>query len=194
MLITADNFQEEAMKFAQYNNDRRYPFGLLQSEAGEVMGKVIKLIRDKEMLLDADGNPTEEALKAIALEMGDCYWAIAAILNEVGVPFINSWLRCCSSPWLYKNSDRIASLFDLSGRLSFIANYITSLAYSSGEVLEEAEVIRTATYYCTHSLGLLKTLSEFLGDYTPELILQMNIEKLTDRKARGVISGSGDYR
>ena len=48
------------------------------SEAGEVQGKVKKIIRDN------DGVITQEHRDAIAAELGDVLWYVASCANEIG--------------------------------------------------------------------------------------------------------------
>jgi NTP pyrophosphatase (non-canonical NTP hydrolase) len=57
-----------------------------------------------------------------------------------------------------------------------------SVAEREGIKAELGDVLWTLTA-CCHELGL-----------TLEEIAEMNIQKLTDRKARGVIHGNGDNR
>lgn len=48
-------------------------------EAGEVQGKVKKIIRD------AGGNITDEVKKEISKELGDILWYISAMCGELGI-------------------------------------------------------------------------------------------------------------
>ena len=54
--------------------------GLGLGEAGEVQGKIKKVLRD-----DA-GELTEQARLSIAKEAGDLLWYLAALADEIGVP------------------------------------------------------------------------------------------------------------
>lgn len=105
-----DEYQERAMLNKKYGYGDRitYPTLGLASEAGEVAGKVKKVLRDKDGKFDLNTN------EEIAFELGDVLWYLAAIADDMG----------------------------------------TSL----------------------------------------EAIARMNIIKLEDRRARGVIAGSGDNR
>jgi NTP pyrophosphatase (non-canonical NTP hydrolase) len=51
----------------------------LGNEAGEVQGKIKKLIRDKNGVL------MSEDAKEIALELGDALWYLSMIAAEIGV-------------------------------------------------------------------------------------------------------------
>ena len=74
-------YQEQAREFAAYGSTPEhfgvtlYPFLALAEEAGEVAGKVAKAIRKGEAI-DRD---------AVALELGDVLWQIAACADELGI-------------------------------------------------------------------------------------------------------------
>jgi NTP pyrophosphatase (non-canonical NTP hydrolase) len=53
----------------------------LASEAGEVAGKVYKILRD------ADGQITDEDRLAIAYELGDTLWNLMAVARDLKIPF-----------------------------------------------------------------------------------------------------------
>jgi len=78
MLI--DDYQKEAATTAIYNKE----FGLVYStlgltnEAGEVAGKLKKVLRDKNGVL------SEEDKKEIAKELGDVQWYLADAATNLG--------------------------------------------------------------------------------------------------------------
>ena len=113
-----DQYQEQcASEFAFYPGMLVYPALGLAGEAGEVVEKVKKLIRDDEMPLDENfdtGVLDPEKRLAIALELGDVMFYVAMIADDI--------------------------------------------------------------------------------DYTLGEIAEMNLQKLTDRKERGQLRGSGDNR
>ena len=53
----------------------------LNGEAGEIAEKVGKLFRDRKGVYDM------EWIEDISLELGDCFWYLAAIANHFGIPF-----------------------------------------------------------------------------------------------------------
>ena len=75
-------YQNEATKTVIYPTQFSvmYPALGLASEAGEVAGKVKKLYRDN------DGVMNEEVRHAIASEIGDCLWYLANLANDLEIP------------------------------------------------------------------------------------------------------------
>lgn len=80
-MTTFSNYQRRAMKTAVYpveNLTGIYYTGLgLVNEAGEVAGKIKKMLRDDDGLL------TDVRREAIAAEIGDVLWYCAALAQEL---------------------------------------------------------------------------------------------------------------
>lgn len=74
-------YQEKALGTAQYGAGSKviYPALGLANEAGEVLGKIKKVLRDN------NGNFTEEKNKEIAKEIGDVLWYIAALASDINI-------------------------------------------------------------------------------------------------------------
>lgn len=84
-----DTYQDEAAKTAIYPgsggmNGLLYVVLGLTNEAGEVAGKV------KKMLRDDDGELTDERQMAILAECGDVLWYLSRVVDELGHPL--SWV------------------------------------------------------------------------------------------------------
>jgi NTP pyrophosphatase (non-canonical NTP hydrolase) len=72
-----DNYQKEAMEFRKPTANELYALLNLGAEAGEVLGKVAKHIRDK-------GDP--DILKQdVKKELGDVMWMVAAVASDFGL-------------------------------------------------------------------------------------------------------------
>ena len=77
-----DEYQKLARKTAIYPNkgkDFVYPTLGLVNEAGEVAGKIKKVIRDKK------GKINKETRKEISKELGDVLWYLAQLSNELNL-------------------------------------------------------------------------------------------------------------
>lgn len=74
------DYQTQAVKTAIYKQEIIYPALGLANEAGEVLGKIKKVLRDN------DGDFTPEMSKSISDEIGDVLWYIAALSRDLGVP------------------------------------------------------------------------------------------------------------
>jgi len=76
-------YQIRSKTFAEYPKDWEnpapiYPYLGLTEEAGEVAGKMAKVIRDKRIYM----TPDEEA--GILAECGDVLWNLSQIVNDLG--------------------------------------------------------------------------------------------------------------
>ena len=82
-LMTPDKYENLAGQTAIFPKEKALEYLALgmTSEAGEVAGKVKKLIRDGE---DKEGFEIKKL--AIASEIGDVIWYCAMMAKEVGVP------------------------------------------------------------------------------------------------------------
>lgn len=81
-MVYMDDYQKQAIQTAIYPGKGEVT-GLAYTalglgEAGEVQGKVKKILRDCE------GKITDEHRKAIAKELGDVLWYVAACSSEIG--------------------------------------------------------------------------------------------------------------
>lgn len=74
-------YQVDAVKTAIYGAGNKiiYPALGLANEAGEVLGKIKKVLRDK------NGDFDIESRMNIADEVGDVLWYIAALCNDLGI-------------------------------------------------------------------------------------------------------------
>ncbi|MCC6591578.1 MAG: nucleoside triphosphate pyrophosphohydrolase family protein [Bryobacterales bacterium] len=88
--MTFDDYQNQAGETAIYPNWGRnlvYPTLGLAGESGEVAEKVKKLIRDQGVNSpeELDAEARYEFRMALAKELGDVLWYVAAICHECGM-------------------------------------------------------------------------------------------------------------
>ena len=79
--MTFKEYQSQAVETAIYGAGSTiiYPALGLANEAGEVLGKIKKVLRDKEGVFD------QESSKAIGDELGDVLWYIAALARDLDI-------------------------------------------------------------------------------------------------------------
>jgi NTP pyrophosphatase (non-canonical NTP hydrolase) len=75
--MNINDYQDQAVKTAIYKHEVIYPALGLANEAGEVLGKIKKVLRDN------DGDFTPEKRQEIGAEMGDVLWYIAALSRDL---------------------------------------------------------------------------------------------------------------
>ncbi len=78
--LTLDWYEEKAQDTNQYKDVASIAMGL-GSEAGEVLGKVAKCIRDNNGVID------EDIRIAIGYEVSDVLWHIPVLANALGFTF-----------------------------------------------------------------------------------------------------------
>lgn len=78
-----EEYQKESRKTAMYKPVGKlnyiYPVLGLADEAGEVLGKFKKVIRDENQVL------TKEKIEEIKFELGDVLWYLAQISTDLGL-------------------------------------------------------------------------------------------------------------
>jgi len=79
--MTFKDYQDKAVETAIYGagNNIIYPALGLANEAGEVLGKIKKVLRDK------NGEFTPETNQAIGDEIGDVLWYMAALARDLNL-------------------------------------------------------------------------------------------------------------
>jgi len=171
--MNVKEYQKEAIKFAAFGDKmgNEYLALGLSGEVGEVLNKLKKIIRDD------GGQLKEDAARHIALEVGDVLWYVVTIAHKEKI-------RLVFTP----RKKEVVSLQDA-------IKFGMEVAYQS--VRTSDDLVGGRLNFPTNRLYvicmMLELLSNFAG-YTLEEVAEMNIQKLTDRKNRGKIGGSGDDR
>jgi NTP pyrophosphatase (non-canonical NTP hydrolase) len=82
---TMNQYQADAAKTMIYKWKVIYPALGLANEAGEVLGKIKKLIRDHDVTFDGLNTIPAQKRAEIADELGDVLWYIAALSKDLGI-------------------------------------------------------------------------------------------------------------
>ena len=164
--MTFDEYQKQAVSFRteSANNEEYLTLGLIE-EVGEAAGKLAKRTRD---------GVWDE--KAFIKELGDILWFVANLADYYDRAYDTScsvFLKDCF------DVEADGASFDVS-MMKNIASYVALTVRDDGNYLNDvvAEVGDLAGKY----------------GYTLEQVAEINLAKLRDRQARGVISGNGDDR
>lgn len=195
-------FLKEYMKFtdtvAMYLPHSAYLPCLIASEAGEVVGKMSKMIRDEW--------DEEKVKKEVCLELGDVVWACIRIgmdTNLLGISrkktlvnFTEIIDRPCATFISKLNYERF---IDLGMSLNETALRIAKQVLHSnnrgeftvsGMNMVDVSNLEDRLYICLYTVGKIgATLGLSLRD-----IVKANIEKLSARLENKTIQGSGDHR
>ena len=161
-----DNYQNQAMTLAVYRGDVRiaYPTLGLIEEVGE--------------LLECATDNSELLVK----EMGDVMWYASAVCSDLGIKLSEAWKEpkvqlIPDVEALYKNAFRCA------GRVKKI------LRGDDGREDKVKEVRGLVG-------DIVRRIEVLAGQYGSSLqeVCETNLDKLFDRKDRGVLRGDGDNR
>ena len=82
---TMNQYQADAAKTMIYKWKVIYPALGLANEAGEVLGKIKKLIRDMDITFDGIDTIPAQKKAEICDELGDVLWYIAALSKDLGI-------------------------------------------------------------------------------------------------------------
>ena len=83
--FTMNEYQADAAQTAIYKWKVIYPALGLANEAGEVLGKLKKLIRDNDVRFDGVSKITDEQRADLGAELGDVLWYISNLGRDLGL-------------------------------------------------------------------------------------------------------------
>lgn len=82
---TMNQYQADAATTAIYKWKVIYPALGLANEAGEVLGKLKKLIRDGDVRFDGERKITDQQRADLGAELGDVLWYISNLARDLGL-------------------------------------------------------------------------------------------------------------
>ena len=133
---------------------------------------------------------TSAAITDLLKEAGDCYWYVAAVADALNVDLQTIWESY--APQTLELKSRGFLVVYISGRSGEMAGVVKKAIRDNDGFMSEAGAEKIKV-----QLGLtlihLNELVRMLGS-TPEAVTAKNLNKLADRKKRGVLQGSGDNR
>ena len=176
------DYGNEARKTAIYpNRGQNLPYAIL--------GLIEEAYELKEKMLAGD---SEGAL----LELGDVLWYLVACSDELGLEF---------SELFGQNITTLEALASLEHRIAVetIAGFALDEAASAGGVVKKiirddagkaSEAKSARLRSLLESIAAALSAAAYLLGKTLSDAMEANVKKLSSRKNRGALTGSGDYR
>lgn len=164
--MTFEEYQKEAVKFRceTANNEEYLTLGLI-AEVGEAAGKLAKRRRD--------GMWDE---KAFIKELGDILWFVSNLAEYYDRENDDTnYLKQLKDSFDGETHSLLTELEDMVSAISWASDVVEGFDYLPNLVFD------------------IGCLADRYG-YTLEQVAEINIAKLRDRAARGVIKGNGDER
>lgn len=183
-IINWNEYQQQALTTAIYPLKRELEYTVLGlcSEVGE-LGTAYAAGKQGWGYSKAD-------LDNLLKEAGDCYWYVAAIADALKVNLQDVAHMDEAAP-IYNGSRGLAVL-DIVAAASEMAGIVKkSIRDNDGFLTGEAQT--KLEYHLFRALWTLEGLVAAFGS-TGAAVRAKNLNKLADRKSRGVLQGSGDNR
>lgn len=162
-----------------------YPVAGLVGESGEIVDKVKKILR-RGVFKREDMTP--EDILGLQLELGDVCWYAARCIFDTGM-----------DPKVHGSFMTQADMHNDMFGVLFQAYRISNTANDAAEAVmvcfdNDIRGANSSVFYASMKvLRLVGGMAEILGTDL-QTILDMNRQKLLDRRARNVIIGEGDSR
>jgi hypothetical protein len=171
-----NEYQQQALTTAIYPLERELDYTILGlcSETGE-LGEAF-----------LTGTPED-----LLSEMGDCYWYVAAVADALKLPlhYIAGYSDQEVIPFNDHASNIILEIVAESAKMAGVLK--KSIRDNDGYLSDAAN--DKLNYSLFRTLWLLNALCHVFGT-SCFAVMAKNLDKLADRKKRGVIQGSGDNR
>lgn len=157
-------------------------------ECGEVTEKIKKLLRDANWSMD------QERKDSIAKELGDCCWYLANICCDTNFDLSMAYEMQYASITQYIRGLMLPRLvFHMDRKANSIAQSLEIWYYKYDSRIAERDRFTEIIQDSTHIILCIEEIARRC-DFSLKDIYADNIEKLLDRKKRGVLRGSGDDR
>lgn len=176
--MTFEEYRVKSRDFIKYDEETlglSYPAMGLVGECGELVDAVEEL-----GCLDVEHAP-DDILDATAKEIGDAFWYCPRVLEQVG-----GELSKVGEVWQGDVDHHAMQALIKAARLNDKAKKILRDGPST-ELQGAVRLLLGETM--THLVAACRAIG-----LTPEEVMEMNIDKLSGRKRRGTIGGSGDSR
>lgn len=177
-----NKYQAEALTTAIYPLERELDYTILGlcSEVAEVADIAVP---------NLTGLSDPEWKTEMKSEVGDCFWYAAAIADAMKVPLQEVWeVR----PYDHEGYSHDSITVDLVVQAGLMAGLLKkAIRDDAGVLTKERKAIMLRTLGTV--LAELNALCVSI-DSSAHAVTQANLNKLSDRKQRGVLGGSGNVR
>lgn len=178
-----NKYQAEALTTAIYPLERELDYTILGlcSEVAEVA----------ELGITDNGLSAFEWYVQMKSELGDVAWYVAAVADALKVPLQEvADLSSSNIAGLHESRDAMLGMVSSAGYMAGLLK--KAIRDDAGQVSDERKYALRVEL--NRILQLLGVLAESLDGVSLAGVLQDNLNKLSDRKQRGVLGGSGNVR
>jgi len=179
-MITWNEYQQQALTTAIYPLSRELDYTILGlcSEVGELGTAYFTTMPDE-----------------VLAELGDCFWYAAAIADALKLPLqtVATFREETVHPlFSIYPSGNMAIMLQIVAEASAMAGILKKAIRDNEGFVEQAHKDKI-TFHLFRLLWLMDALCHKY-ETTRYAVMSANLNKLADRKARGVLQGSGDHR
>ena len=182
-------YQAEALTTAVYPLARELDYTIvgLLSEVGELA----EVYYDAKTVTENSKGWTAHYLNEALSETGDCYWYTAAIADALRTT-LGQIVNGGQQSTIALVRSRGLTLTALSREAGAIAGILKKTIRDDAGKIDTGKK-QNIEYHLLRVLALLDHFCEMIGS-TPHSAMNKNLNKLSDRKARGTLKGSGNNR
>lgn len=185
-MITWDEYQQQALTTAIYPLSRELDYTILGlcSEVGEI-GEAYDAWEIDDM-----GEEAPATYLNLLSEIGDNFWYCAAVADALKLPL--SFVANATSPDGPAFLSTDAHIRAITTEVSKLAGILKKSIRDNDGFLSDAAQTKIVEHL-SRTLWLLDRLCRRFGT-SHTAVMNKNLNKLADRKQRGVLQGSGDNR
>lgn len=196
-----DKYQAFVAETAIFPNDRgiQYCVTKLNGEIGEFNAKVANAIGVGVGFTDYyfESLPPGARMPMI-MELGDITWYVTALARQLDIS-----LRDIANSW---PNEEYQDGVTFIGQALYMSGYGGEIAEVTGKMIRDSgsdgtntSFLQSVTYRQKIHVALVRLLAVLQSlastmNYSFEDVINVNVEKLSSRRARGVLTGSGDNR
>ena len=161
--------------------------GLGMGESGEVQLKIQDYIKKNNKYIEQTEREKENFFEEILDELGDYFWYGAGLATELGINLADE--VPISTPHFRWDIELSGLGLGISG---LVQNELKKIIRDDNGIVTEERLLKLTHLLASYIQAGYEVCNSI--KIRPSIVFQRNIDKLTSRKERGVIQGSGDSR